>query len=161
MTQFQFEYGDIVVWEAVRDARGKELTWPSDLDLWWINYLTKVRASHYCINSESIKSIFSSPIYHWKAIAAKPRPLKDATFYRNGISVGQGPSGLCAMLDGVQENKNSDTPLILAPRIKHVPGEGTTDQVWAWMDNAGVAARYPVQGWPGEFVDFASLNDDE
>jgi len=31
MTKFNFEYGAIVVWEAVRDERGKELTWPDDL----------------------------------------------------------------------------------------------------------------------------------
>src|SRR3954462_12550712 len=28
MARFAFEYGDIMVWEAVRDSNGKELTWP-------------------------------------------------------------------------------------------------------------------------------------
>lgn len=160
MTKLDFEYGDIVVWEAVRDPRGKELTWPRDLDLWWITHLDRVRASYYCINSDNIKTIFSSPIYHWKAVAARPRPLKDATFYRNGVSIGQGFSGLCSMLDAVQDNRKSDIPFMLAPRIKHAPWEGTTDQVWTWMDEAGVAAKYPAHGWPGELQDFASINDD-
>ena len=64
------------------------------------------------------------------------------------------------MLDAVQEQRKSDTPFILAPRLKYLPGEGTSDQVWAWVSEAGVGARYEGKRWPGELMDFASMMDD-
>jgi hypothetical protein len=160
MSAFDFQYGDIVVWKAVRDERGKELTWPHDISLWWTKHLGRVRASHYCINSDNIKDFFSTPIYHWKASAARPRPLNEAAFYRDGACVGQGSQGLIAMLDEVQERRKSDTPLILAPRFKGGLDEGTTDQVWGWMAEAGISSRYEGKVWPGEAVDFARMMDD-
>jgi hypothetical protein len=120
-----------------------------------MGYLEQVRASHYCINHDE-QDIFSSTVFHWTAPAEKPRPLKDAAFYSNGIPLGKGSAGFCAMLDAVWRKPHR---LLLAPRVELAGGEYGLEQIGAWMTEAGVTNKYPSQGWPGEYQDFAQMVD--
>ncbi|HEY5912879.1 MAG TPA: hypothetical protein VJA21_19990 [Verrucomicrobiae bacterium] len=159
MIAFRFEYGDIVVWEAVRDEHGKELSWPPGVSLWWIGQLERVRASHYCINSDNIKDFFSTPLYHWTAPFAKPRPLPDALFFCNGQKLGQGVSGFCAMLDSYLAHRASDTPFTLAPRIQNEADDmEDLDQMCRWLRESGAEAKYGGI-YPSGITDFAREMD--
>ena len=144
MRGFRFEYSDIVLWEAVRNEQGAEVSEPQKVAEWWFNYLGIVRTAFYSINSDDIRDFFGSPIYHWRAPFQKPRPLPQATFYCNGKCIGQGPTGFSALLDEFLASKRSDTPLTLAPRIKN-EGENDLedlDQMCSWLRESGVEAKY-------------------
>lgn len=165
MTQLHLDYGDIVVWEAQRDDTGKELSWLKSITEWWSKHLETAQASFYCINSEDRSDFFSTPIYHWKAPRERQRPLPEATFYVDGISVGVGQSGFCAMLDRINSQK-SGSAFIVAPRIKN---EGSAspwiagEQLRAWAEDAGVSNRFEkiFFGAYAELTDFARFADSD
>jgi hypothetical protein len=159
MMAFRFEYGDIVLWEAVRDERGREYSNPDELRKWWFDYLGQVRTSFYSINSDNIRDFFATPIYHWKAPFQKPRHLPDASFYCNGEGLGKGAPGFCAMLDSFESKRKSDTPFTLAPRIKYEDGSADFEQLLSWLEESGASAKYKVI-YPTEIVDFARGMDE-
>ena len=165
MIGLRLEYGDIAIWEAVRDERGKELSWPAGISAWWDSHLRGVRASSYCMNSDSVSDFFTTPIYHWTAPRNKPRPLTSAVFYADGESLGTGAVGFRAMLRAVQAQK-SGWVFLLAPRIKNKGQESPwsqDDQELAWAEQAGVLDQFErVQyGQRGGLTDFARLADDQ
>jgi hypothetical protein len=158
MMGFHFEYGDIVLWEAVRDERGREHSNPPGISKWWFEYLGEVRTSFYSINSDCIRDFFATPIYHWKAPFQKPRHLPDASFYCNGVGIGKGAPGFCAMLDSFESKRKSDTPFTLAPRIKN-DGSEDFEQLVEWLEESGASAKYKGI-YPTSMMDFARLSDE-
>jgi hypothetical protein len=159
MTSLDFVYGDIVMWEAVRNASGAEQTWPSDLNLWWLTYLSHVRASYYGINSDNIRNFFNSPIYHWYGPPDLPRPLKEASFYKDGKLLGKDTAGLSTMLGDFLKVKNNDTPFILPPRFKRFGNDPFDDQVDNWIGEAGLTNRFAACCWGGRVDDWAKDMD--
>lgn len=165
MTKLQLAYGDIVVWEDLRDQAGKELTHPEDISTWWFKHLHDVRASFYTIPSDTFSDFFGGSIYHWKAPPDKPRPLLDAQFLVDGAALGQGARGFQAMVAAI-EKRRSGPVIIFAPRIKN---EGQASpwialgQLSAWAQEAGAGPRFEkiVTSRYVEFEDFARLGDDE
>ena len=161
MTAFRFQYGDIVVWEAVRDEKGKELSNPEGISTWWFGYLKQVRASFYSINAGVIHDFFQTPLYHWRASAVKPRLVSSASFFADGQLVGEGASGFRAMLHAFRREPHPT--FILAPRIKN---EGQASpwlafgQLEEWAQESGAKAELEAPDLPAELTDFARLMDD-
>jgi hypothetical protein len=162
MTAFRFDYGDIIVWEAVRDEKGKELSNPEGISAWWCGYLKQVRASFYSINLGAIHDFFQTPIYHWMAPADKPRPVRGASFYADGQLVGKEASGFRAMLHAFRREPHPT--FILAPRIKN---EGQASpwlalgQLEDWAQESGDKAELESPDPPWELTDLARLMDDD
>lgn len=165
MTQLQLSYGDIVVWETQRDKSGKELTNPEDITTWWFKHLKDVRASFYAIPADSFSDFFAAPIYHWKASPEKPRPLKSAQFFVDGVALGEGAPGFQAMMDAIDKTKTRGV-VIFAPRIKN-ENQGpwiAFDQLSDWAQDAGVdRQRFDkfLTGRYADFLDFARIGDEE
>lgn len=152
MVSLRLEYGDIVLWEALRDGNGKELSWPGDLESWWFGYLTNLQSSWYCINSDNMPDFFASPVCYWKASRGKPRPLTNAVFYVDGRCLGTGAVGFRAMVETFHATDKPRAPFILSPRIKN---EGSAspglalEQLDAWAEEVGI----PSSGVSGVMVD--------
>jgi hypothetical protein len=160
MMGFRFQYGDIVVWEAVRDLKGQELSNPEGLSAWWFGYLEQVRASFYSINSDNIQDFFATPLYHWAAPFQKPRPLSSASFYCDGTVIGTGSAGLRALVDSFHQlERKGATVFLLAPRFRNEgdPNWLAGEQWSAWLQESGAGP----QRWPAEILDFARMMDEQ
>jgi hypothetical protein len=162
MTAFRFQYGDLIVWEAVRDENGRELSNPEGISTWWFGYLKQVRPSFYSINQGVIHDFFQTPIYHWKAPADKPRPVSGASFYADGQVVGEGASGFRAMLHAFRGEPHPT--FILAPRIKN-EGQASpwlaVGQLDEWAQESGAGKELESPALPWELTDFARLMDED
>jgi hypothetical protein len=162
MRAFRFQYGDIIVWKAVRDEKGKELSNPQGISAWWFDYLKQVRASFYSINAGVIHDFFQTPLYHWRAPADKPRPVGSASFYADGRLMGRGAPGFRAMLHAFRSEPHAT--FILAPRINN---EGQASpwlafgQLEEWAEESGAKAELESPDLPWELTDFARLMDDD
>jgi hypothetical protein len=165
MIGLRLGYGDIAIWEAVRDERGEELIWSAGISAWWGSHLRGARASFYGMNSDSVSDFFTAPIYHATGPPDKPRPLTSAVFYTDGESLGTGAVGFRAMLRAMQAQK-SGWVFLLAPRIKNEGQESPwsqDDQELAWAKQAGVLDQFErvEYGQRGGLTDFARLADDQ
>ena len=165
MTQLQLDYGDIVIWEDLRNEKGQELSHPDSISRWWFKYLEGVRASFYSINSNDVTDFFATPIYHWKATPEKPRPIHDATFYVDGATLGRGLSGFQAMMDTIEKTKSGPV-FILAPRIKN-EGQAShwiaDDQLLDWAKDVGISTQFEkvFYGRYSGQLDFGRLMDEQ
>ena len=155
MTAFGFQYGDIVVWEAVRDSHGRETSEPDGVSAWWFGYVEGTRAAFYSINSDNIDNFFKTPLYHWTGPEKTPRPLAAASFYKDGKCIGQGRPGFCAMVESAGVVRKG-AAFLLSPNFTTDPLDQpwpATEQLDRWLTEAGVHTNsvYAVD------IDFARM----
>jgi hypothetical protein len=102
-----------------------------------------VHASSYDIRSDNVADFFAVPIYHWKAPFEKPRPLEDASFFVDGVTLGRGRSGFQALMENIEAS--SGPVFILAPRIKN-EGQASPSiaegQLTDWAAAAAMTQRF-------------------
>lgn len=145
MTAFRFQYGDIVVWEAVRDEHGREISEPHGVSSWWFAYIGTTRAAFYSINSDCIKDFLRTPLYHWTGPDKTPRPLATAAFYKDGGSIGQGQPGLRTVVGLAQADPKPGTCFLLSPQFTTDPRDQpwpAMEQLDRWLAEAGVKESY-------------------
>jgi hypothetical protein len=145
MTGFRFQYGDIVVWEAVRGEHGRETSEPEGISSWWFGYVGTTRAAFYSINSDCIQDFFKTPLYHWTGPDKTPRLLSTAAFYKDGKCIGKGQSGFRTMVEFAEADRKRGTSFLLAPQFMTDPRDQpwpAMDQLDRWLAEAQVKGSY-------------------